>query len=399
MSKIVITGYGVAVPGSTNSKQFEQQLRNGRHGLEMMKDDLVTRNKTLILGYLDNKSFEREEKLYKKYPRVAKVQINTTEEALEMSGLEVSSERTGVFIGTSLGGTEGYEASIALSSRGDYKIFPTFACGQTNYQSTASAINGHFSLKSIAKTVSTGCTAGLEALESAILYIRSGMIDNAIVGGVDIANTASLIYAFSKIRAIPLGRDFEASGIPFSENSKGFVAAEGSASIVIEKEEDAIRRGGTILAEIDEVKSNNDGLGVFGSDHTGNSMYELCKEVVGNKNPDYVNSQALGLRANDEIERYTHNKLFGNKIPITSIKGMVGHSFGASGLIQLIATLIGMKGNFIPYTARTDKHGFEELNIVDGFKTSDVSEVLITSHGYGGNNSIAYIKKYKAGVE
>ncbi|MRG85254.1 beta-ketoacyl synthase N-terminal-like domain-containing protein [Salinibacillus xinjiangensis] len=394
MNKIVITGYGIAVPGSHNGKQFEKQLRKGIHGIKSFNDEHLPQNKTLSLGYLDPIVFDREEKSYKKYPRVSKVQINTTDEAIKMSGIDLSKKKTGVFIGTSLGGTEGYEANIPISNKGDYKSFPNSAIGETNFQSTAAAINGHLKLTGIAKTIATGCTASMEALETACIYIKSGIIDTAIVGGVDIANTPGLLYAFSKIRSLPLGHELEQSGLPFSKNSKGFVAAEGSASLVIEREEDAVKRGGVILAEIDDVQSNNDGLGVFGSDPTGKHMLKLSKEIVANKNPDYVNSQALGLRPSDELEANNHRLLFDNQIPITSIKGMVGHAFGASGLIQVIASLIGMQGNFIPYTARTDYVGHETLNIMDRFQERKVSEVLITCHGYGGNNSVAYIKKH-----
>lgn len=394
MSKIVITGYGVAVPGSMNSIQFEKQLQAGSHGITVIQDDLLTKNKLLSLGFIDTQVYSRKEKAYKRYPNISKAQITTAEEAVQMAGIDFTRKNIGVFIGTSLGGTEGYENSIALSSRGNYKVFPTFACGHTNYHSTASAISNHFNITGITKTVSTGCTAGLEALEDASLYIKAGQIDSAIVGGVDMANTASLIYAFSKIRTLPLGHHIEVSGLPFSKNSKGFVPAEGSATIVIEKEEDAIKRGATIYAEIVDTKSNNDGFGVFGSDLEGNRMYQLCREVVKDRTPDYVNSQALGLHANDIVESLTHERLFQNSIPITSIKSMVGHAFGASGLIQLVASIIGMEKNFIPFTTRTDKKGFEDLQIIDKLEKSETSEVLITSHGYGGNNAATYIRKY-----
>src|SRR5690606_5694285 len=94
------------------------------------------------------------------------------------------------------------------------------------------------------------------------------------------------------------------------------------------------------------------------------------------------------------VESLTHERLFQNSIPITSIKSMVGHAFGASGLIQLVASIIGMEKNFIPFTTRTDKKGFEDLQIIDKLEKSETSEVLITSHGYGGNNAATYIRKY-----
>lgn len=116
-------------------------------------------------------------------------------------------------------------------------------------------------------------------------------------------------------------------------------------------------------------------------------MLSVFQETLGNTVPTYINSQALGIETNDQIERFIHNETFGLEVPITSIKGMIGHSFGAMGAMQIISSLLSMEYGFIPPTIKTKGIGFEELPIVYETRYQTVESVCITNHGSSGNNA------------
>ncbi len=149
----------------------------------------------------------------------------------------------------------------------------------------------------------------------------------------------------------------------------------------------AEERGQKILRKNERVVSRNEAQGILKSDTSGKHMLHVFQEAVGNTKPCYVNSQALGIDTNDEIERFILKETFGDHVPITSIKGMIGHAFGAMGAIQTIASLLSMEYGFIPPTIKTDGRGFEDVPIVYETKHVEVDSVCITNHGYSGNNA------------
>lgn len=125
--------------------------------------------------------------------------------------------------------------------------------------------------------------------------------------------------------------------------------------------------------------------------HTG----ELDACIVGGKRPSYVNSQALGMVENDTIEAADHMEIFGESVPITSIKGVTGHTFGASAGMQIISSLIGMERHFIPSTVHAVENDYPGVPIVYRTIQTQVDSFIVTSHGYGGNNACIFISRYE----
>ncbi|MBZ5750019.1 hypothetical protein [Metabacillus rhizolycopersici] len=109
----------------------------------------------------------------------------------------------------------------------------------------------------------------------------------------------------------------------------------------------------------------------------------------------YINSQALGINVNDRIEEYSSKEVFNHTVPYTSIKSMIGNPYGASGVLQVISSLLSITQWFIPPTIRTKKDGFEDMNSITETLFQEVNEVAITNHGLGGNNACGYVKRYK----
>ncbi|WP_342435796.1 beta-ketoacyl synthase N-terminal-like domain-containing protein [Paenibacillus sp. FSL L8-0436] len=392
--RIAITGFGVKVPNGENNNDLLDHLISGEYDFTA-RNDITPNQEPLWVGEILGDLGTLEDKQYRVLPRISKLAISTSAEALAMAGLDLTDpgNKTGVFFGTTMGGTTPLEEMVHYASAGKFREMPVYCCGLVHYHSLASSISSFFHLTGISKTVTTGCTAGLEALEDAMLYLQSGKINTAIVGAADSSNNKVTVYGFGKIRALPFNQDIRNSGSPFNKKSKGFILSEGAASLILETEEHALSRNATIYGYIDAVSTNNDAESVNGQDKTGRNMKQAVNDVLGNRRPDYFNSQALGYDANDRIEDIVSRDIFQHEVPLTSIKGLIGHPFSVSGLAQIIASLLGFQHHFIPGTIRTDQHGYEHLPLITKTLPKATSEVLITSHGYGGNNACVYLTK------
>jgi 3-oxoacyl-(acyl-carrier-protein) synthase len=219
------------------------------------------------------------------------------------------------------------------------------------------------------------------------LFLEAGHADICIVGGSDALLGDWITYGFLKTGAIAENAEIKETGVPFSTSHKGFVKSEGSAVVIMERKKDADSRGAKIWGQVNGVASNNEALSMLMSDTTGTLMTAALKSAIGDNIPTYVNSQALGLKQNDMIEYISHTNLFGSSVPITSIKGMTGHTFGSMGAIQVVSSLLSMEYGFIPPTIKTSGDGFNDLPIVTETKYQIVDSVAITNHGVSGNNT------------
>ena len=395
--KIVVSGYGIIAPKTKNVDEFLYNLKNGVNTLELI-DGEGHKNESNIVGLIHNGLEELEiDRKINRLPKVAKMGIVAGREAVESAAIDLEGKKVGVFFGISLGASIDQLAldGVVHAHNEDYRKISILFSHYVNYHSITSSIAHFLGAKGVIKTITTGCTSSLEAIEEAMLYLKTGKIDIAIVGGAESPINKMTTYAFAKMRLLPLNQTMDEGAIPFHKDSKGFAVSEASGVIVLEREEDVLHRGAHIKGEIVDVISNNDGTHIFDSDESGEQLIQALKEVTRGRNPDYINSQALGIQQNDRIEEKCSKILFNHETPYSSIKSMYGNPFGAIGVLQVISSLLSVEHNFIPPTIRTTKKGYEEMNIVTETKYQDVNEVAITNHGHGGNNACAYIKKYR----
>lgn len=393
--EIVCTGYGLIAPKTPNIDQFLFNLRNGVCCLEVLNDQ-GPNHESNIVGLINEGLEEfREDRKIRRLPRVSKLGIVAAREAIRSAALDVSNKKIGLFFGISLGasGEKIFQDSITYANEENYRKIPVTFSHFANYHSITASIGHYIGTKGMAKTITTGCTSSLEAIQEALVYLKSGIIDAAIVGGTDSPICNATTYAFAKTNVLPLGQSLEMGAVPFQEGSNGFAMSEAAGVVILERKEDALKRDIHIKGEITDVVSNNDGTYIFSLEGTGEQMLESLKEVTHGRNPDYVNSQALGISLNDQIEKKCSEELFKHKVPYTSIKSMYGNPFGATGILQVIASLLSIEYQFIPPTIRTTKKGYENMNIITETQYRSVNEIAITNHGYGGNNACAYIKR------
>jgi 3-oxoacyl-(acyl-carrier-protein) synthase len=394
LTRIVITGYGVKAPGVSNRDEFRKVLEKGICTQEVLQG-IGPKNSSIVCGVIHENFEIISGKKYNRYPRVSQLAIAATVDAVEMAGLHNLNDcRIAVIIGTSTGGYREFESSITYTTNDTYENFPYWTAGLVNMHSVSSAVAAHLGIKPQAFTLSTGCTASTDAVLMGQLLLESNKADVCIVGGAETPLSRIVIYSLARLNLLPIDMDVNQSGVPFSSKHNGFVISEGAGVLILEREVDAVSRKAPILGVIHPVSTNNDGVSINGMDRTGKTMISALKNAIGDITPTYINSQALGLKDNDRIDSIAHQTLFGTSIPITSIKGMIGHAFGASGALQIISSLLSIEHGFIPPTIKSSGEGYSHLPIVFQTRYCEVSHVAITSHGYGGNNACVLLSKY-----
>ncbi|MFB3166735.1 beta-ketoacyl synthase N-terminal-like domain-containing protein [Neobacillus sp. 179-C4.2 HS] len=391
MDKIVITGFGVKAPGISNIDQYKYVLEQGICTQEILHGR-GNNGSNIVCGVVHEELDTISGQNYKRYPRTARLGIAAAEEAYKMANLQNADfARVAVIMGTSGGGM--LDAEKFSNHGNDLKKVPIHYIPVGDPHTLSSGITKHLGINGQAYTISTGCTASLDAILMGKLFLEAGHADICIVGGSDALLGDWITYGFLKTGTIAENVEIEETGVPFSTSHKGFVKSEGSAVVIMERKKDAESRGAKIWGQVSGGASNNEALPILQSDASGRLMTAALKSAIGDSLPTYVNSQALGLVQNDMIEYITHFNLFGSTVPITSIKGMTGHMFGSMGAMQVVSSLVSMEYGFIPPTIKTSGDGFNDLPIVFETKYQNVESVAITNHGVSGNNTCLFMTK------
>ena len=385
LDDIVITGYGIKAPGVYDKISFLNVLDKGICTQSILKNDNQPHT-NIVAGLIEDNFLEINGKNYKRYPRFVRMAIAAAMDALEMSGLQnYDPKRIAVIMGTTAGAILEIEQYSAAGF--NLKNFPIHGVSIVDTHTLSGSVAEVLGSCGPTFTLTTGCTASIDAVMMGKLLLENGTVDACIVGGTDAPLGQWTINGFKKLRALSTETSIDQAGVPFSTKHRGFVLAEGAGVIVLERRQTAEAREQRIYGKIERVISRNEGQKLLSSDITGRHMLEVFQEAVGNTKPSYVNSQALGIEANDQIERFILMETFGLDVPITSIKGMIGHTFGAMGAMQIISSLLSMEYGFIPPTIKTSGNGFEDVPIVYETRHQAVESVCITTHGSSGNNA------------
>ncbi|WP_438447132.1 beta-ketoacyl-[acyl-carrier-protein] synthase family protein [Gorillibacterium sp. sgz5001074] len=389
----VITGYGVKAPQTSRVQDYLQILQQGMRTHESVAG-IGPGGEALVCGVVDEPLETFQGKRLKHYPRSSLLALHAAQEAFESAGLENPAQyRIGVILGTCTGGLPEAEMTSYHYRANDLRSVPLKNAGLTNIHSLSSSVASHFGLSQEVFTISNGCCSGNDSLYLAKRLIEAGVFDLCVTGASETPLCHSAIASFLKQRAITLDCSPEKTGNPFSRGNDDFVIAEAAAVVILEARSHAESRQAPIRALLSDAAVNNDTVSIHLSDASGDSMLRNTSLVAEGRTIDYVNSQALGLSVNDGIELRLSRELFGHQVPFTTIKGMYGHAFGTSPVLQTISSVLSLEHSFIPPTIKTTKEGFEDMPIITECQHQHVRHVLVTSHGYGGNNNSLIVSR------
>lgn len=409
-NRIVITGIGLVTPFGVGKEPFWQGLISGKNAIGYLST-IDTTDLPVKIG-AEVKNFDPDVYLGKKdarkMDRFTQFAVVAGIEAIKDARLEpdkVDKERVGVIIGSGIGGIHILEQQHSLFlERGPSRISPFFIPMLISNMASA-YLSIMFGLKGLSFSVNTACATGATAVGEAVKAIESGECNLVIAGGTDGAITPLSIAGFANMKALSTRNDEPEKAMrPFDVKRDGFVMAEGSGILVIESLDSALKRGANIYAEIVGVGSTSDAYHLTAPEPEGKwqaKAMELALKYgnIRKEEIDYINAHGTSTPLNDAIETKAIKSLFGElayKIPVSSIKSMIGHTLGAAGSIELIATALTIKEGIIPPTINYEYPDPEcDLDYVPNVKRKkDVRVALSNSFGFGGHNLSIALKRY-----
>jgi 3-oxoacyl-[acyl-carrier-protein] synthase II len=304
-------------------------------------------------------------------------------------------DRTGVILGTGFGCAYEFEEHYGVFFQRGWKRLKPAAVPKMMQNAPASHLAIQFGARGVNFTVSTACSSGAIAAGLAAQQIRAGALDACFTGGVDRMITASIAGIWNALRVLSRRPDPTASR-PFSADRGGLVLGEGCAVFVLEEWEAARARGARIHAEVLGVGATNDAKSIVGPDPTGEIeaiRLALDDAGLGPGDIDYVNAHGTGTAANDANESRILKEVFGahaRKIPVSSIKGHIGHTMGAAGALDLAATALALRHQRVPPTLHyTPGDPDCDLDYVsEGARDLELRHAMTNSFGFGGQNSV-----------
>jgi len=410
MSKrVVITGMGVVSAIGMGWGNFWQGLAIGKNGIDKISHFDTTGFPSKIAGEI--KDFKPADYLDKKEARrlvrFIQFSIAAGQMAVKNANLTITPENAneiGVLIGSGIGGLDMLEQQCRnLIEKGPDKLSPftvpymiaDMAAGYTSINLGAKGPN--------ACTV-TACASGTNSIGDAYKIIQRGAANVMITGGTEACITPLGVASFCAAKALSTRNDDpKHASRPFDKDREGFVMGEGAGIVVLEEYEYAKARGANILAEVIGYGMSGDANHITAPTPGGEGGVRAIRAGLQDagitaEQIDYVNAHGTSTQLNDKFETMALKTVFGdraNQVPISSNKSMFGHLLGATGAVELIATILTIRNSLIPPTINYETPDPEcDLDYVPNkARAKEVNIALSESFGFGGHNAVLIVKK------
>jgi 3-oxoacyl-[acyl-carrier-protein] synthase II/nodulation protein E len=404
MTRVVITGAGCITPIGQDVASFAENLFAGHTGIREMQDRPADLHFTRAATVED---FRQQDWLNANQRQIAErssaFAIAASRQAVQQSGLVTAypGDSIAIIFGCSTGGrtTEDQE-SEKLYTRGG-RIHPltvprVMASAGTSLVSMEHGITGP------AFTITTACASGTHAIGLAFHMVRSGAVKAAVTGAHEAPLTYVFLKAWDSLHVVS-----PTACRPFAVDRDGMTLAEGAAIFAIEALDSAQSRGAEILAEIVGFGMSSDAHHITQPNPAGPAaaMQRALDDATASPGEvGYINAHGTGTVANDRVEADAIHRVFGERartLAISSTKGLHGHAMGASGAMELLATVLAFRSNLLPANAGLA----ETLSQVDPTihldhillqnKPASPSLVLSSSFAFGGLNAVLAVRRFE----
>lgn len=387
--RVVVTGLGVVARCGTGKDAFFDGLFGPAADTPRVIEDFDPS------AWLDPKEARHTD-------RFAQLSVAAAQQAVDDAGpSEADPIRSGVVFGTGVGGLATLQREIAVSiNKGARWVSPRLV-PMIMGNAGAAMISMRYGFRGPCETIVTACAAGTQSIGYALRLIADGRCDVIISGGAEAAimpvdGMAPIgVAAFHNMTALSTSGHSR----PFDRRRDGFVIGEGAGAVVLEELEHAKSRGARIYAEVLGAASTADAYHITAPSPGGAgaiSCMELALEDAGLAPSDiaHVNAHGTSTPLNDLAEAEAIEKVFGRPgPPVTSIKGVTGHSLAAAGALEAVATVMTIERGVIPPTAGLEEQDPEiHLDIVTGSaRPFTPRPILSNSFGFGGHNGCLVI--------
>lgn len=400
--RVVITGIGVISSIGLGKEDFWANLIKGKSGISKVESFNTSKYETHRGGEVKNfdpSAYIAKEKI-ERIGRGSQFAIAATKMALKDSVMKpetADKNKIGVMIGTTMADAQRIEemdkAWVDLSEKGvDSRLIPQYPGSVL-----ASNIAFELSLEGQVASIPTACSAGNYSIGYSYDLIRTGRADIMLAGGTD---------PFSRIAFTGFNRLFAVAPEkcqPFDKNRKGMMVGEGAGIVVLETLDGAIKRKANIYAEVLGYALSCDAHHMTAPSSEGieRVINKAMKNAgIGPKDVDYISAHGTGTPANDKAECAAMKAIFKddyNKVPMSSIKSMLGHTMGAASAIEAIACCLAIRDGVIPPTINYETPDPEcDIDCVPNkAKKHKVIVALNNSLAFGGNDACLVFKGYE----
>ena len=402
MNRVVVTGAGVVTPIGNSTSAFWANVQAGKCGIEgvtLIPPDLLGQKVVAEVKDFDPlKHFD--DRQLQTLDRVSQFVVVAAREAIAQSGLKFEGDlslRTAAIIGTGAGGLTTQDDSFKRLYKENAKRVYPFTIPKLMANAPASQVSMHCGIRGPTFVIASACASATHAMGLAFHMVRSGQVACAVTGGTEAPITLGTIKGWEAMRV--MSPDVCR---PFSKGRKGMIIGEGAAAIVIETLDSARARGADILGEIVGFGQSADAADLTSPDLGGMSRAlqgALDDAKLSPQDIQYVNAHGTGTAANDETETGALKQVFGDhakKLAVSSTKSMVGHSLGAAGAVEFIATLMAVKESVAPPTI-----GYQEPDpacdldyVPNEARKMPITAAISNSFAFGGLNAVLAVKKY-----
>ncbi len=395
-TRVAITGIGMVSPFGRGKAAALDALRNARSGIRTITSIDASSLNCRIAGEVPS---DAPAGMHRGHDRFTRFALIAAEEAMAEAGdLGIDPLRFGVLLGTGLGGCETLDNSYRRFY-GERTRIPPMSIPMTMYNAASSAVSAKLGAKGIAYSVVSACASSAHAIGLAAQAIRAGQADVMLAGGSDAPLTAGIVSAWESLRVLAIDNEHpEAACRPFSADRKGLVLAEGAAVLVLESLERAEARGATMLGEIAGFGATSDAGHITdpSADGAARAMQQALLDARWEpRDVGYINAHGTGTRANDVTETAAIRAVFGADVPpVSSTKSLHGHAMGASGAIEIAASLLALRDGFLPPTLNLEHPDPEcDLDYVPNeTRPAEVTAFLSNSFGFGGMNAVVAVR-------
>ena len=400
--RVVITGLGTVNPLATDVAGYWKGLREGKSGIALISQFDTATFKVRFGGEVKNWHPEQrlDARAARRLDRFAQFALVAALEAVKDSGVEFAKEdpfRCGVILGSGIGGLNEFEEGhTRYKDDGPGRISP-FVIPKMIANAASGNVSIQFGLMGINSTISTACASANQAIGEALRAIRFGDCDVMITGGSEAAITPMGLGGFSQAKALSTrNADPAAASRPFDADRDGFVLAEGAGILVVEELEHARKRGAPVYAELLGVGNTADAHHITAPHPEGAGASQAMRLALRDSglNPEdvqYVNAHGTSTPLGDEAETKAIKQVFGGharRLAVSSTKSMVGHLLGASGGVEMIASVLTIKHGVIPPTInyQTPDPACDLDYVPNTAREQRVRRALSNSFGFGGHN-------------
>jgi len=412
LRRVVVTGMGMVSPLGCGVETTWANILASKSGARKIDDFKVDDIACQIahrvpLGDYADGGFNADEwmdtKDQRKVDPFIVFAMAAAKQAIDDAGVEPTTqeeaERTGVLIGSGIGGLGGiYETSVILHEKGPRRVSPFFIPGRL-INLASGYVSIRFGLKGPNHSVVTACSTGAHAIGDSWRLIAMGDADVMVAGGAESCVNRIAMAGFAACRALSTGfnDDPVRASRPYDKDRDGFVMGEGAGIVVLEDYERAKARGAKIYGEVIGYGMSGDAYHITAPAEDGDGGFRCMQAAVkragiSTAEIDYINAHGTSTPLGDEIELGAATRLVGehaSSVSMSSTKSAIGHLLGAAGSVEAIFSLLAIRDNIAPPTINLDNPSVESAIDLVPHKPRErkIDVVLSNSFGFGGTNA------------